>query len=531
MNVYEHRRDLTYLAVLDERMAIDGPNGLLAKAIKISRPFLDEDKGKTYDRLCRIDFAGIAGTNLFDTGGNIVSTSVAHRLEALLRELDTLNAQGVFVKLRFLLVYPYCTYAISRMQAELSRNRSSMEHPQFERDFSLVESVDKEMFNQTSFVRSQTVMLEQLQEWMEHYGWTPIVGGRSTKGVNRIHIRFAPVSPNQCLLFINDTIFVDAYLLAKKQRETKRCANIAPLIEVNQAESRETFDAFNDHFRYLWDLDMTIYADDATHYEPGKGQSLRMMKTPDIITFERKAAHIRAKVEGVSDELIQKWRFKVARLLNRHCTLPAATPSSESLFITCSWEKGKDKTTIPNTTAQHLSKILETDFGSLREDPLLSVNIMQGAAGEFLTAQLYARLQESTLAIVLMTADIKDKSGTLYSKPNVYHELGYLMKHIGRDRVLLVCEEGTMIPANIQDLIRVTFTRGKLALAYHEIVHWLNRTCSFGADVTIKVLEQHVARLGSDKGLGRWARQAAVKKAAEDIETLRNGAALSSIGG
>ena len=175
--------------------------------------------------------------------------------------------------------------------------------------------------------------------------------------------------------------------------------------------------------------------------------------------------------------------------------------------------KRKRQNTIPNTTAQHLSKMLETDFGSLREDPLLSVNIMQGAAGEFLTAQLYARLQESTLAIVLMTADIKDKSGTLYSKPNVYHELGYLMKHIGRDRVLLVCEEETMIPANVQDLIRVPFTRGKLALAYHEIVQWLNRTCSFGADVTIKALEQHAERLGSEGRRGRWARRAAVQKA------------------
>jgi hypothetical protein len=519
MNVYEHRRDDAYLAVLKERLTIEGPNGLLAKAVPISKPFLDGEK--TFERCCRIDFNGIAATNLFDAGGNVVPSSVADRIETLLMSLEELNNEGVFVKLRFLLVYPYCTYAFSRMQAELSRNRSSMKQPLYGRDFSLVESVDNEMFLQSSFVRSQTLMLEQLQEWLEKYGWSPIIGGRSVHSVNGIHLRFAPVSPNQCVLFVNDTIFVDAYLLAKEQREKKRCANLAPLVAINRNENPETFSAFDDHVRDLWDLDMTIYADDATYYQPGRPGSLRNLKTPDKVTFEHKASHIRDKVDGTTDDSIQKWRFKVSRLLNRQCTFPAATPSSESLFITCSWQKGKDGVALPNAYAQDLSNMLETDFGRIRQDPILSVHIMEGVAGEFLTTQLYARLDEATLALVLMTADVKGEDGRGYCKPNVYHELGFLMKHIGTDRVLLVCEQGISIPSNIQDVIRIDFARGKLSLCYREILRWLNRACSCGRTSMIEALERHKLRLEESGGTTRSERKEATRKVQTDIEIFR----------
>jgi hypothetical protein len=521
MRVFEHRRDEEYLQVLRERLTIDGPNGLLAKAVKIANPIQHEDK--IYTRCCRIDFAGVAATNLFDAGHNIVPTSVADCIEELFAKYESLNNKGVFIKLRFLLVYPYCTYAIARMQAELSRNRSSMRHPQYNRDFHLVESVDEDMFKQSSFVRAQTLMLEQLQEWVDRYEWSPLVKKESGESINRAFIRFASVSPNTCVLFVNDTIFTDAYLLAKELRETKRLAHLAPLVQIDKSASPKTFDAFDDHFRYIWDLDQTIYADDATYYQTGKPNTLKLVKPPEKITYENKAAYIKIKAPSFSDVDIQKWRFKVSRVLNRHCTLPAATPSSESLFITCSWEKGKDGRSIPNLYAQELLTVLEIDFGRVRPDPVLSIHIMEGVAGEFLTRQLYARLEESTLGLILMTGDIQGNDGKLYCRPNVYHELGFLMKHIGTDRVIIVREEGIVIPSNIQDVIRVEFSKDKIILCYTEILQWLARTCSFSRSTILEALQKHHTRLQAsivEGGIDQAEGQETARKVERDITSF-----------
>jgi Predicted nucleotide-binding protein containing TIR-like domain len=518
MRVFEHRRDAEYLQLLNERLTISGPNGLLAKAVNIVNPF--EHEGKKFTRCCRIDFAGVAATNLFDTGHNVVPTSAADLLENLFAQADELNEAGIFIKLRFLLVYPYCTYAIARMQAELSRNRSSIGHPQYNRDFHLVESVDEDMFKQSSFVIAQTLMLEQIQEWIDKYSWPPLGAIESTQSVNRAFIRFASVSPNLCVLFVNDTIFTDPYLLAKELRERKRLAHLAPLVQIEKSENPNTFAAFDDHFRYIWDLDQTIYAEDATYYQTGRPNTLKLVKPPEKITFENKAKYIKLKAPSFSDSDIQKWRFKVSRVLNRHCTLPAATPSSESLFITCSWEKGGDSRAIPNSFAQELSLMLETDFGRLRPDPVLSVHIMEGVAGEFLTRQLYARLEESTLALVLMTGDIQDSDGKLYCRPNVYHELGFLMKHIGTDRVIIVREEGITIPSNIQDVIRVEFSRDKMILCYREILQWLARTCSFSPNTVLEALQKHSVRLQKsvvEGGIDQTEGREAARKIERDI--------------
>jgi hypothetical protein len=522
MKVFKHRRDEEYLQVLRESLTIEGPNGLLAKAVPITTPIQQE--GRTFTRCCRIDFAGIAATNLFDAGQNIVDTSVADCLENLFANSQELNKEGIFIKLRFLLVYPYCTYAISRMQAELSRNRSSMSQPLYGRDFSLVEAVDEDMFKQSSYVRAQTLMLEQVQEWIDKYSWANWGITGSSQSINLAYIRFAPVSPNFCMLFVNDTIFTDAYLLAKERREKKRLAHLAPLLQIDKSDNPRTFSAFDDHFRYLWDLDVTIYADDATYYQPGKPNTLKLIKPPEKITFENKAARIKNKVPNFSDEDIQKWRFKVSRLLNRHCALPSPTPSSESLFITCSWETGKDGRAAPNSDAQELFTMLEFDFGRLRPDPLLSVHIMEGVTGEFFTKQLYARLEDSTLGLVIMTGDIQGVDGNSYCRPNVYHELGFLMRHLGPDRVILVCEKGIVIPSNIQDVIRVNFPRERLILYYRDILNWLARVCSFNRNTVLEALDKHRTRLQMsvvEGGIDQAEGQDAIKRVDKDIESYR----------
>ena len=407
------------------------------------------------------------------------------------------------------------------MQAELSRNRSSINHPSYPRDFSLVESVDEDLFKQSTYVRSQELMLEQLQEWVDTYGWPMHGMTEPSNSPNRVYVRFVPVSPNLCMLFVNDCLFTDAYLLAKQNREAQRLLSLAPLVQICGVENPRTFAAFDDHFRYLWDLDTSIYHDDATYYQPGKPGTLKRIKPPAKITFENKAAHLKTKAPTFSEEDVRKWRFKVSRLLNRHSTLPAPAPNVESLFITCSWEEGADGIAVPNGDAQELYNMLEIDLGRKRADPAISVQIMEGVKGEFFTKQLYASLEDCTLGLILMTGDISGSDGKLYCKPNVYHENGFLMRHLPVGRVMLACETGIVIPSNIQDVMRTGFSRKKLILQYREILKWLGQVSLLDRNLMIQVLELHLTRLDQSVVAGIvGVSEAAVakKKVVKDLE-------------
>src|SRR5438094_756438 len=105
MRVFESRRDASYLDLLNQRLTIEGPDGLLARAVEIAKPV--ERDGRIFTHCCRIDFTGVAATNLFDAGCNFVPTSAADRLEDLFERAHVLNDAGVFIKIRILLVYPY----------------------------------------------------------------------------------------------------------------------------------------------------------------------------------------------------------------------------------------------------------------------------------------------------------------------------------------------------------------------------------------------------------------------------------------
>jgi hypothetical protein len=513
-SVFNNRQDDNYLNVLEELLSIDGKKGLIEKAVPITKPFTLNER--LYKRCCRIDFLGISASNLFDLGGNIVKRSVAKKVEEIFRDCSELNRQNIFVKLRFLLVYPFSAFAFSRMQAESTRNRSSIAQPRYSRNLDFVDQVDEDIFMQSNFLKSQTLMLEQLQEWTECYGWKPT-------SINKYAVRFTPISPGQCTLIINDTAFIDAYMLSKETRESKVCCSNAPVVMMEKDKSPDFFHSIDDHFRYLWDLDVTLFCEDATFYQRGRPNTLSKFKKPSQVSFDTKANVIKSKNEKISSDVLQSWMFRSAHLFRKYTLEPSPTPRSEALFITCSWRSEKDYKTLPNKYARDLSSWIENDFGRKRSAPLISVYIMEGAAGQFLTNQLYARLKETTLGLILLTADIDSTDTKMYSKPNIYHELGYLMRQLGNERVALVVEKGVEIPSNIHDVIRIEFPRDKLALFYREIVQWLSLEAHFNKTIIADALNNHMARIDeliksgavtSDEG------NTAKKRLANDIDNF-----------
>ena len=471
MILYQHRKEPEYLRVVRERLSISGKNGIESKSVKIAKPFIRD--GTTYDRCCRIDIAGFAATTLFDDGGSFSEPSVADSMRQIFENASELNARGIFVKMRILLVYPYSAYAFSRIQAEATANRSSIAEPIYPRNLDIVESVDQTMFFQSRLFSAQTHVLNQLQEWIDYYKW-------DRKTLNRANLRFIPTCIDFCLLVINDTAFIDPYLQAKTRRARKECALLGPLVQIDQTLDKETFEAIDDHFRYIWDLDLAIYCQDGTNYQPGVPRSMGQIKIPSSITFDSKATNILEKKPDLTEDQVTRWKYRMGRVLKKYCMEPSPVPGPETLFITCSWSSEFGQAT-PNEYAIELSAMLESDFGRRRSVPLLSVFIMEGVAGEFFTEQLYKRLDESTLGLVLLTADIESSDGKKFSRPNVYHELGYLMKHLGPGRIAIVCENGVTVPSNIHDVIRIDYSSHKLILAYTKIAGWVFRSTAFSA--------------------------------------------------
>ena len=277
---------------------------------------------------------------------------------------------------------------------------------------------------------------------------------------------------------------------------SKKLAKVSPVIEIDRNKHENIYKGVDDHFRYLWTLDTTIFAEDATKFKIGKGRALSKFKPPSQVTFAYKRKYLQQFQTGTCDKELKSWNFQVKHLLNRYCMNTMPTPSSEVLFITCSWKEGKDKRVVPNSYARQLSMWLDDDFGKNQPEPYMSIFIMEAVAGEFLSRQLYARLEEATMAVILLTRDIGSNKGEYYSKPNVYHELGYFMKKLGASRILVLAEDGVIIPSNIGDVVRVNFESKKLALYYEDVINWIYHVNGFlDIEMIKKALEQHVIRI------------------------------------
>ncbi len=489
MKIYTNRESEEYLNELLKRMSVDE---LKRTAINIKEPF--EVEGQEFSRVIRIDYLGISATTLFDVGKNYAKHNVYNQILELLRSVKKLNEEGIFIRFRILLDYPYSISAYSRIQAEVSVNRSSIDEPEFLRDFKLVEQIDERMFNSSSFVTAQMQTLDRIQE---------LIDGRENDSYlnsslpNRIMVRFTPIAPSICCLIINDVVFYDAYLLAKKNRFERVCTPLfSPIIQINR-EDGEFYLAFEDNFRYLWELDVTMDYEDATYYQKGKPHTMSKIKKPSEVFFEEKARNILKYNPKLTIEEAHQWKSCAHRVLDRFCANLLPTPGSDSLFLACSWTKGASGQSRPNKNAIELSNMLQDDFSLGRDSkiPLMSVHIMEAVTTDFLSRQLYSTLNAATIGLILLTKDIQTNDGMWLSKPNVYHELGYLLHKFGIERLIIIAEDKKLITANIHDIPYKIFERNKISLLYPEIVQWLKSVCRLNKKIIREIFEGHEKRL------------------------------------
>lgn len=269
-----------------------------------------------------------------------------------------------------------------------------------------------------------------------------------------------------------------------------------PITEIKR-DNKSLFQAYEDHFRYLWTLDTTLYCEDATYFEPKNISGLDRCKPPNQVTFDQKSENIvyRLKEDNPhyksNEEKINNWKFKLNFLLNKYTQDTKLSPVHESLFITCSWEKSKTGNNEPNPIARQVNEWLNNDFCNDSDACYIDINIMQATLGEFLSQKLYKALNESTMSIIILTRDYKGEGDLWYAKPNIYHELGYLMKHLeGTTRVLVLREKDVVLPSNIGNLVWQEFERENFEECYFNVLKWIMRTSSY---ISLKQVENAIS--------------------------------------
>lgn len=488
MKNYNNLRDGLLLKRLVECLNYEH---LLKTAIPVSN-----SQNPEINKECIFDFSGISALLLHDKNDENL-LKVQDQVEKILESQDIFNEKGVRLHFRFLLVFPYSAHAIARIQAETSKNRATIKEPALNINRYQVDFVDRKAFDSSFFMVRQQNFLEYIENLMDKYQL-------SDHSLNRIVVRFVPMAVNLCLYRINDVIFSAPYLLAKDWRIDKKCVTKSPVTELNRTEDKDTFDALLDHFRYLWELPVTLNMRDATHYDPNKTYGLSRIKKPDDIDFKNKAHVIRSKqTKNNNSSSLHSWKLQVKNQLKQLCpTIPEFAPTEELIFIACSWKKeeiDKFSPSSPNSFAVKIKSWLEHD---LAQD--LKVVLVDAPAGSSVSKEIYENLNSSTVGIILFTADYVGDDGQWYSRPNIYHEYGYLQARFasdgfGSNKVIPIrqCKGGktTIIPSNINGTSAISLEDDKIEAIYGTLLVTIRDLLNIDSHRLCRALVSHKDRI------------------------------------
>ena len=516
MVTYVHRRDHDYLRELRARLSVAGGRGLMARALLLDQP--KEVNGKSYKRKCEISFLGLSANNLFDRARAFIRDGddiMVDAMEELFRRHQEFYDNEIWLAVRFLLVYPYSTYAMSIINAETTERRCAIAgesvHPAEQQEF----QVDEDRFKAASLFKSQKNTLNLMQEWIEKYNWEPRDG-------HSIAVRFTPLSPNLCALIVNDVAFCDSYLMAKRYRYDDRLLFSCPLVQIDKENDQEAFAGVENHFRYLWQMNITLDCAGATEFQRGVQDSLGKIKPPTNISYENRARRL-VERNHLAKGMERQWVMKTKRQLSRYVTMPEESIKFERIFISCSWDDNEYGESMPNGLALKIKKWILNDLN--RDEPNLEPIIVQGAPGERFSDSLFHLLETSTLGIILLTDDmqIRDETGQIVerlSRHNVYHELGYLMRSVESEKkIFIALELGVKLASNLTNNIYRTF-KGKAKIKearksdnvdmtliqacylYIDILDWLRKESSLlRTESLCYAISQHELRIKENSSI------------------------------
>src|SRR2546421_7840861 len=208
--VFETRESEEYIQLLSDALSIKSlpsatyPN-LVESSYKLTRTAanrINREHNSKIRRVINIDYIGMTATVLLDR--KKIHTLNAHydQLAELLSSLKSLNANGIALKMRLLLQYPYSLAGQNRILSELWTERSFMgEVSERGRDETrLAPPLTIQHIENSALLINQQYCLENLQRLLEPFKLSgpDKLDSFNHSGPNNIEIRFAFISTLIC---------------------------------------------------------------------------------------------------------------------------------------------------------------------------------------------------------------------------------------------------------------------------------------------------------------------------------------------
>jgi predicted nucleotide-binding protein len=95
--------------------------------------------------------------------------------------------------------------------------------------------------------------------------------------------------------------------------------------------------------------------------------------------------------------------------------------------------------------------------------------------GRGIKSVLEEMLEESSVALLVMTGEDRTKQGTLRARQNVVHEAGLFQGKLGFTRVAILREHGTEEFSNLYGIQEIRFPKGKIRETFGDVLAFLER--------------------------------------------------------
>jgi hypothetical protein len=470
-----------YIEALHEALSIDN---LTNNAITIPTDL------RGYEKIVRIDFCGIASSTLLLNAINGKKNNINQRFCDIFKHLKKFDEQKIRVKTRFLFMYLYSDFSYAQVEAEKTEYRATIENKKYDdyKNLDLLSLTEKDFYSSRIY-DYQVKALKQIQkihnDFFSHREHSDI-----------LNVRFCCLPLNFCSLTINNKSYIDAYSYAKRDSNSGLSYE-NPLISISQINDASTFDTIEDHFRYMWNHPTTLFYEDATksffdEENENKLQQLEHIKMPHNVSFDTKAQRIKERFPSITDEKINRWKFRVERMFSNMTRIMETSPESETVFIGFSFKNGKG-------IADETRTYLEEDF--LQSLKVFIVDIMDGQ--DPLYDELTNKMKGATIGLIFFTKDIEESledTKNYYSRPNLYFEFGYLLNHVEKygpplSRIMIFSEDGLITPSDFQDLARYPLIKNPLLDYCHIIEKILKINRTLTERIAINAVNKFVERL------------------------------------
>ena len=99
----------------------------------------------------------------------------------------------------------------------------------------------------------------------------------------------------------------------------------------------------------------------------------------------------------------------------------------------------------------------------------------EAVAGYATSERLFAMLDNSAFAFLIMTGEDEHAGDGLHARQNVVHEIGLFQGRLSPRRAIILLEEGCAQFSNIFGLIYISFPRGRISACFEDVRRVLER--------------------------------------------------------